>query len=116
MWYAPKSARMSAWNAVIEPSFFTPIRTLAIWSRPWWQTCMFSERVSIHLTGRSSLRAAQQSRTSSPYICSLEPKPPPTSGATARTRSWPMPRRIPRNRRTKCGTWVLVQIVSSSPR
>ena len=53
-------------QAVIVPSRLAPIRTVAIWSRPWCAVAMFSVRVSIHLTGRSSLREHQQASTSSP--------------------------------------------------
>ena len=65
---------------------------------------------------RSSLKVGNSASTSSPYTCSLEPKPPPTSGAITRTRSSPIPSRIDRNRRTKCGTWVEVQTVSEPAR
>ena len=54
------------WKAVIVPSRFAPIRTSSIWSRPWCVTAMSSERVSTHLTGRPSLRAAQAQTISSP--------------------------------------------------
>ena len=54
------------WNAVSVPSRLAPIFTYAIWSRPWWVTAMFSERVSIHLTGRPSLREAHATNSSSP--------------------------------------------------
>ena len=49
-----------------QASLRAPIRTVAIWSRPWWQTIMFSERVSIHFSGWPSFLEAAQSRTSSP--------------------------------------------------
>ena len=52
---------------------------------------MFSERVSIHFTGRPSCLDAQAHIVSSAQICSLPPKPPPTSGAMTRTLSSLMP-------------------------
>ena len=52
---------------------------------------MFSERVSIHFTGRPSLRDAQAHIVSSAHTCSLLPNPPPTSGAMTRTLSSLMP-------------------------
>ena len=52
---------------------------------------MSSERVAVHFTAWPSLRAHQQTRVSSAYICSLDPKPPPTSGAITRIRSSEIP-------------------------
>ena len=52
--YAPQSWRMFASNAVIVPSDVAAIRTWSIWARPWWETAIASERVSIHLIGRPS--------------------------------------------------------------
>ncbi len=109
--YAPRSWVIFTWNAVILPSLVAPMRMSAVCARPWWQTAMCSERVSIHLTGRWSLRETQENRASSPVIWSLAPKPPPTSGAMTRTRSSLIPSIRPRNRRTKCGTCVEVWIV-----
>jgi hypothetical protein len=41
----------------------------------------------------------------------LAPKPPPTSGAIARTWSWPSPVNAAMNERRMCGFWVDDQIV-----
>ena len=46
---------------------------------------MFSERVSTHLTGRSSSRATRTATMSSGAQC-LAPNEPPTCGAISRTR------------------------------
>ena len=43
---------------------------------------------------------------SSAYVFSFAPKPPPTSGAIARTLASHTPQTIARNVRRKCGTWV----------
>ena len=67
---------------------------------------MCSERVSVHLTGRSSLRARARISASSPYTCSLAPKPPPTSGATTRILSSDMPSTPLSTKRAMWGTWV----------
>ena len=53
-------------SAANVPSRLAPSFTYAIWSRPWCEAIMFSERVSIHFTGRPSLREHQASRISSP--------------------------------------------------
>src|ERR671922_1063119 len=73
---------------------------------------MSSDRVAVHFTGRPSLRAHQQASTSSPYTCSLEPKPPPTSGATTRILSSVIPSWIERITRQMCGICVELQRVS----
>ena len=46
---------------------------------------MFSERVSVHFTGRPSTSAAFAATAYSTYMPALAPKPPPTAGATTRT-------------------------------
>ena len=65
MLYAPKSARIFEWIAVMVPSFLAPMRMLAIWSRPWWVPAIDSERVSVHLTGRWTWPATQTATSSS---------------------------------------------------
>ena len=73
---------------------------------------MSSDRVAVHLTGMPVFIAHQQASTSSPYTWSLEPKPPPTSGATTRILSSVMPSWIDRITRAMCGIWVELQSVS----
>jgi len=72
----------------------------------------FSVRVSAHLIGRRSWREIQGSRHSSGYTGILQPKPPPTSGATTRMRTSEMPRHCASCCFTRCGTWVEVHTVS----
>ena len=98
------------------PSRLAPTFTKSIWSRPWIEELMCSERVSVHLTARPSLREAHEARISSGYSVIFTPKPPPTSGAITRTRSsdisiWPA-----MNRRIRCGFWLVRCSVSWSPR
>ena len=50
-----------------------------------------SERVSVYLHGRPSRRATAIVANSSGVVCSLPPKPPPTSGAMTRTFDSGMP-------------------------
>ena len=78
----------------------------ASWARPWQVASIASERSSIHLTGAPILRDAAAAMNSSAYAFSFEPKPPPTSGAMARTLASLTPHTIARNVRRKCGTWV----------
>ena len=47
-------------------------------------------------------------------MSSLEPKPPPTSGAMTRILCSGMPVTSEMKMRTKCGTWVADQIVYES--
>ena len=50
----------------------------------------------------------------SPWICGiLLPKPPPTSGATTRSRSSGTPVTSDMMKRTMCGFWVVFHSVSS---
>ena len=98
---------ISALQPVTVPSLFAPSVTSMIWSRPWWLVVMCSERVSVHLTGRPSRLARASTSASSPYTCSLDPKPPPTSGATTRSLSSGMPTIPPRMKRAMCGIWVV---------
>ena len=74
-----------------------------------------SERVSVYLTGRPSWRATHQASHSSGVTCSLPPKPPPTSGAMTRIFDSGTPVVAASAKRTMCGIWVAVHIVSCSP-
>src|ERR671917_1137566 len=73
---------------------------------------MSSVRVAVPLTGLPVRRAHQQASTSSPYIWSLDPKPPPTSGATTRILSSVSPSWIERMTRAMWGICVALHIVS----
>ena len=74
-----------------------------------------SLRDSVHLTGLPSLRAISRASTSSAVTCSLEPKPPPTSGAMTRMFCSGMPVTRASMTRSTCGIWVADQSVNSPP-
>ena len=74
-----------------------------------------SLRDSVHLTGLPSLRVTSIASTSSAVTCSLEPKPPPTSGAITRMFCSPMPVTRASMTRSTCGIWVADQSVNSPP-
>ena len=57
---------MCTLRAFTLPSRLAPNFTVVIWSRPWCEVVMCSERVSVHLTGRCSLRASATISASSP--------------------------------------------------
>ena len=78
------SASRSTDRPRIRPSRSAAILIRCHWSRPWCTVMLPSLRDSVHLTGRPSLRAISSASTSSAVTCSLEPKPPPTSGAITR--------------------------------
>ena len=98
----------------IVPSDFAAISMSWIWSRPWCVETMCSLRASVHLMGRPSFLARTRQSTSSRLICSLAPKPPPTSGATTRMLFSGMPVTSASSTLSTWGIWVEVQIVSSS--
>ena len=83
--YAPASATIRARRPTMRPSRFTPSSAYCTWARPCTIATMFSERDSVHLTGRSRRRASDAAITYSQYAPCLAPKPPPTAGATTRT-------------------------------
>ncbi len=85
------------------------------WSRPWWAEIIDSERVSVYLQGRPSVRATAIVVNSSGVVCSLPPNPPPTSGAMTRILDSGMPVVAAMTNRRMCGTWVLDQMVICSP-
>ena len=70
---------------MIVPSRVKPISTCWTCARPWVIATMFSERVSVHFTGRPSSCAAFTATAYSAYMPVLAPKPPPTAGAITRT-------------------------------
>ena len=55
--YAPMPAWTTERTPVILPSLVAAISTCSIWSRPWMVAWKFSERVSVHFTGRPSFMA-----------------------------------------------------------
>ena len=67
---------------------------------------MFSERVSVHLTGRCSCRANAAASTCSQYAPVFAPKPPPTAGAITCTWSGSISSAAARPSRTPNGAWV----------
>ena len=113
--YAPRSSHWVARRPRTVPSRLAAISTSQVWARPWVVALRSSLRSPIHFTGRPSLTAATQARTSSEYTRSLEPNPPPTSGAITRTFCSGMPTMIPRKILRKWGTWVDDHTVSCLP-
>ena len=100
------SASSSTLKPVTVPSFSADRVSFCHWSRPWWAEIIDSERVSVNLQGRPSLRATAIVANSSGVVCSLPPKPPPTSGAMTRTLDSGMPIVAAIAKRRMCGTWV----------
>ena len=109
------SASRSTSNPRILPSRSAASRSRCHWSRPWCTVMLPSLRDSVHLTGRPSLRAISTASTSSAVTCSLEPKPPPTSGAMTRMFCSGMPVTRASMTRSTCGIWVADQSVNSPP-
>ena len=97
------------------PSLSAAIRIRCHWSRPWCTVRLPSLRDSVHLTGRPSLRVTSSESTSSAVTCSLEPNPPPTSGAITRMFCSAIPVTRASMTRSTCGIWVADQIVNSPP-
>ncbi len=54
--YAPASQTTRPLTPTIVPSRRRPISMSCTWPRPWVIAVMFSERVSVHFTGRLSCR------------------------------------------------------------
>ena len=86
-----------------------------IWPRPWIVACEFSERVSFQRTGTLCLRDSAMHSSSSAYTLSLEPKPPPTAGATTRTWCSGMPSVTAVISLRMCGICVAEYSVMSPP-
>ena len=97
------------------PSLSAAILIRCHWSRPWCTVMLPSLRDSVHLTGRPSLRAIRTASTSSAVTWSLDPKPPPTSGAITRMFCSPMPVTRASMTRSTCGIWVADHSVNSPP-
>ena len=100
------SASRSTSNPRILPSRSAASRSRCHWSRPWCTVMLPSLRDSVHLTGRPSLRAISTASTSSAVTCSLDPKPPPTSGAMTRMFCSGIPVTRASMTRSTCGIWV----------
>ncbi len=97
------------------PSLVADSVSFCHWSRPWWPDIIDSERVSVYFTGFPSRRATAQVIHSSGVVCSLPPKPPPTSGAMTRIFDSETPVVAASANRRMCGTWVADHMVSCSP-
>ena len=97
------------------PSFFAASVSFCHWSRPWCADISDSERVSVYFTGLPSRRATAQMIHSSGVVCSLPPKPPPTSGAMTRILDSGTPVVAASANRRMCGIWVADHIVICSP-
>ncbi len=69
----------------------------------------------MNLHGLPSLRATAIVANSSGVVCSLPPKPPPTSGAMTRTLDSGMPVVAAIAKRRMCGTWVADHTIIWSP-
>ena len=67
---------------------------------------MFSDRVSVHFTGRPSSNAAFAAIRCSGYNPFFAPKPPPTAGLKPRSNAGSSPRFIAISSRTPCGPCV----------
>ena len=100
------SASRCTSRATTVPSRLATIVTSWIWSRPWFADSSDSDRVSVHLTGLPSSRAAATQSMSSPKRSALPPKPPPTSGAITRILDSGTPMTTPVKVRRMWGIWV----------
>ena len=109
------SASRSTARPRIRPSRSAAILIRCHWSRPWCTVRLPSLRDSVHLTGLPTLRPMSTASTSSAVTWSLEPKPPPTSGAMTRMFCSGMPKNADSANRSTCGIWVADQSVTSSP-
>ena len=102
-------------NPVTLPSLSAARVSVCTWSRPWWAAIRLSLRVSVYFTGLDSRRATAQAIHSSGVVCSLPPKPPPTSGAMTRILDSGTPVVAARANRRMCGIWVADHMVICSP-
>ena len=98
---------------MILPSSFAASSISWTTSRPWIVARHASERSSIHLTDLPSRRAIGITIMSSAYTSTLEPKPPPTSGAITRTFASGIPSTSVYAVRMMCGACVEVKTVMS---
>ena len=78
-------ALTSALTATIWPSRVDATVMSVTTSRAWIVATAFSERSSVHLTGRPRRRERATTSISSAYTSHFDPNPPPTSGAMTRT-------------------------------
>ena len=69
----------------------------------------------MYFTGRPRRRASAIAIHSSGLVCSLPPKPPPTSGAITRSFDSGMPIVAASANRRMCGIWVADHMVICSP-
>ena len=100
---------------VTLPSLVAASVSFCHWSRPWWPDTRDSERVSVYLQGLLIRRETHQVIHSSGVVCSLPPKPPPTSGAITRILDSGTPVVAASRNRVMCGIWVADHIVICSP-
>src|SRR6266567_824828 len=70
---------------------------------------MFSERVSIHFTGRPSFRAAAATTISSERAPAFAPNPPPMSPTTTRMSAGDMSSDDAISARSPNGTWLVAR-------
>ena len=113
--YAPRSASRSTLSPVTVPSLVAARVRFCHWSRPWWAAIKDSERVSVYLQGFPNLRATMKVMNSSGVVCSLPPKPPPTSGEMTRILDSETPSTAASRKRRMCGIWVADHMVICSP-
>ena len=90
------------------PSRLRPSSTYCTWPRPCIDS-IASVRVSAHVTGRPSRRAARAIAAWSVLVPALPPKAPPTWGATTRTCSGSTPIVFARMSLAMWGCWVDTQ-------
>ncbi len=100
------SASKFARTAVTLPSASAASSISWITPRPWIVAWVFSMRSSFQRTGRFSRLANARQRASSAYTLSLDPKPPPTDGATTRSLCSARPSVIPSITLRMCGICV----------
>ena len=98
------------------PSLVAARVSFCHWSRPWWPDISDSERVSVYLHRLAEPAGDRDGRSnSSGVVCSLPPKPPPTSGAMTRILDSGMPVVAASAKRRMCGIWVADHMVICSP-
>lgn len=113
--YAPLAAYRSASSPVTRPSAVAAARMRTCCSRPCTVVWRSSTRSLVHFSGRPSNFDPAASATSSGYSTHFGPNPPPTSGEITRTCVSAIPRCRASPVRTRCGTWLEIHTVSSSP-
>ncbi len=111
--YAPASPTMRTRMPTIVPSRLQPSSTYCTCPRPWGIAIRFSERVSIHFTGRCNRRAAATATVCSGPRPGLPPNAPPVWGAITRTAPTSNPKIGASLFATPCGICVDTYTVSS---